>query len=322
MEVSVVVPTYNRREIVGRSLETLFHQDFPSSDFEIIVVVDGSIDGTAQSLRELKPECRFRVIEQENRGLAGARNTGFRAAESELVLFLDDDMRADPGLVRAHVRAHQRLGPAAVFGALFLSADSKANLASECFRREIGAFHLRRSRDQKQTWGVSECVFSNSSLPMQLLVNAGGFDESFRMREDLELGVRLQALGVHMEYLDEAVAYQYYDKTSADLLEDARRFALADLMFERKHPGQRIEGLLRLSEGEQTWKHSMRALLSRWPVLEKSILAPWCALGDALFWCAPVRWAGIRALQMRRRIHWLRAIHETAGPIRDDFESR
>ncbi|HXS74856.1 MAG TPA: glycosyltransferase family 2 protein [Terracidiphilus sp.] len=313
MEVSLVIPTYNRREIVRRSLETLFNQDFPASDFEIIAVVDGSIDGTAQTLRNLKPKCRFRVIEQENRGLAGARNTGFRAAKSELVLFLDDDMRADPGLVGAHVRAHQRLGPAAVFGSLFLSQDSTANLASECFRREIGAFHLRRSLDPNQEWGVSECVFSNSSIPKQILANAGGFDESFRMREDLELGMRLRALGVRMEYADEAVAYQYYNKTSADLLEDARKFAVADLMFERKYPGQRIEGLLRVSDEDLSWKRSMRAVLSRSPVLEKTLLAPLCVLGDACFWFIPLRWAGVRALQMRRRIHWLRALRGIAG---------
>lgn len=313
MHVSVVVPTYNRREIVRRSLELLFHQDFPPAELEIVVVVDGSIDGTASSLRELKPDCRFRVIEQENRGLAGARNTGLRAAESDLVLFLDDDMRADRGLVSAHVKAHQRFGLAAVFGPLFLSSDSTANLASECFMREIGAFHLRRSRDPNQEWSVSECVFSNSSIPRQVLVDAGGFDESFRMREDLELGVRLRERGIRMEYVDDAIAYQYYNKTSEDLLDDAARFAVADLMFERKHPGRRIDGLLRISDEQASWKKSMREVLSRSPVLESLLLGSWCALGDAFFWCAPLRWAGVRALQMRRRIHWLRTLERAAG---------
>jgi GT2 family glycosyltransferase len=311
MEVSVVVPTYNRREIVLRSLETLFHQGFPSSRFEIIVVVDGSTDGTAQDLRELKPDCWFRVIEQENRGLAGARNAGLRAADADLVLFLDDDMQCNPDLVAAHVRAHQRLGQSVVFGALFLSADSKSNLASECFKQEIGAFHLRHTKDPNIKWEVSECVFSNASMPKQLLVEAGGFDEDFRMREDLELGIRLLASGVRLEYANDAIAYQYYDKTSSDLLADARRFAVADVMFARKHPEQMIEGHLRVSEEEEpSWKKSLRLILARFPALEKCFLAPWCTLGDAFFAVPPLRSAGVRALQMRRRIHWLRAVQE------------
>ncbi|MGC8550824.1 MAG: glycosyltransferase family 2 protein [Acidobacteriaceae bacterium] len=69
MEISVVVPTYNRRQTVTRSLETLFAQSAPPSRFELIVVVDGSTDDTAEVLKKLHPACGFQVIEQENRGL-------------------------------------------------------------------------------------------------------------------------------------------------------------------------------------------------------------------------------------------------------------
>jgi glycosyltransferase involved in cell wall biosynthesis len=68
MNVSVVVPTYNRLELVTRTLEKLFAQTFPPLQYEIIVVVDGSTDGTAQAIRTLTPACRLRVIEQENGG--------------------------------------------------------------------------------------------------------------------------------------------------------------------------------------------------------------------------------------------------------------
>lgn len=90
MVISVVVPTFNRREVVKRTVESLFAQDFPSADYEIIVVVDGSRDGTADALRALKAPCRFQIVEQANKGLAGARNSGAQAAGAELLLFLDD----------------------------------------------------------------------------------------------------------------------------------------------------------------------------------------------------------------------------------------
>ena len=258
----------------------------------------------------MKPKCAFRVIEQENRGPAGARNTGFRAAQSGLVLFLDDDMRCDAGLVTAHVRAHARFGPAVVFGALFLSSDSKPSLASECFKREIGAFHLRHRSDPAAQWQLTECVFSNSSIPREMLIAAGGFDEEFRMREDLELGIRLAERGVRMEYVDDAIAYQYYDKTPSDLLADARRFAIADLRLARKHPGHSIEDQLKCLERERGWKKMARAIVASSPALEKCLLAPWCILGDRLFAFPPFRSAGVRALQMRRRVHWLRAVQK------------
>ena len=313
LDISVVVPTYNRREIVTRSLETLFSQDFPSSRFEIIVVVDGSSDGTATALRAMTPACTLRVIEQQNRGPGGARNTGLHEAKSGLVLFLDDDMQCDPGLLTAHFSAHERLGPVAAFGALFPSSDSEANLASECFKREIGAFHLRHLIDPSAQWKVTECIFSNSSIPREILLKVDGFDEQFKMREDLELGIRLRENGVRMEYVKDAIAYQHYNKTASDLLADAEAFGAADALFARKHPEQMIKGHLRWLENDPSWKRGMRALMAKSPALERCILAPWCALGDEFFGFPPLRNMGVRALQIRRRIHWLRAVQKFAS---------
>jgi len=68
-KLSVVIPTHNRRALlVGQTLPAVFKQDFPPEEYEVIVVVDGSTDGTAESLRSLKPNCGWRVLEQPNRG--------------------------------------------------------------------------------------------------------------------------------------------------------------------------------------------------------------------------------------------------------------
>ena len=92
-KLSVVVPTRNRREVlIPRTLPAMFSQDVPVEDFEIIVVVDGSTDGTAQALSELQPPCSLRIIEQANRGPSAARNNGIRAALGDLLLFIDDDV--------------------------------------------------------------------------------------------------------------------------------------------------------------------------------------------------------------------------------------
>jgi GT2 family glycosyltransferase len=314
MEISVVVPTFNRRHIVTRTLQTLAAQCFPAAKYEIIVVVDGSIDGTADALRRVDLACRFRVIEQENRGLAGARNTGFRAAEADLILFLDDDMLCDPGLVAAHVAAHNGAGSIIGFGAIFLSPDSPHTLAAECFNREIGAYHLKHKRTPGSPWQESDCVFSNSSLPRRVLFRTGGFDESFRMREDAELGARLFASGVRPRYVPEAVAYQFYAKSSADLIRDAERFAVADLMLLEIHPEALSHGAFGRIAYEPRWKRLARQIAALSPAMVDIFLTPLCGLGQAFFGFQPIRNIGVRALQLRRSIHWYRKVLDLGGP--------
>lgn len=308
MDISVVVPTFNRREIVKRCLSTLFAQTLAPSRFEIIVVVDGSSDGTAEALRELKAPCEFRVIEQQNLGLAGARNKGYRAAAANLVLFLDDDMLADPDLVAAHLASHRQCSRIVAFGAIYLSSDSPPCLAAECFNREIGAFYLERKRNPQREWQMADCVFGNASLARELLEQAGGFDAAFRMREDLELGIRLFGSGVQARYIEGAIAYQYIEKSAADLVRDAEAFAVADVMFARKHPHALVKGQLKWLEKESPRKRRTLQMAASVPWFVDLLLGPVCAVGDAFARVSALRHLGVRALQIRRRIHWYRKV--------------
>ncbi len=306
MDISVVVPTHTRCKIAVRTLQTLFAQSVPAFAYEIVVVVDGSTDGTADVLRRLRPACKFRVIEQENRGPSAARNAGYKAAEATLVLFLDDDMVCDPGLVAAHIAAQKELARAVAFGAIFLSPDSPPSLAAECFQTEIGAFHKQRKANPQLPWRVADCVFSNASIPRALIEDSGGFDETFRKREDLELGIRLLNAGVEARYISDAIAYQYFEKTSADLVREAEAFAVADAMLARRYPEAFIESELIWDGDEPNWKQRMRRLAAAAPVVADIFLIPVCALAEILRQIPVFRTLGVRALQMRRRIHWYR----------------
>ncbi len=308
MDISVVVPTFNRREMVKRTITSLFAQHFPTAKYEVIAVVDGSTDGSAEALHGLNAPCRFRVVEQENRGLAGARNTGARVAEGELLLFLDDDMLCDPGLVAAHVEAHGQESRRIGFGCILLSPDSPPSLAAECFNREFGAFYLKKKANPRNEDTAMQCVFGNSSLPRALLMEAGGFDESFRMREDLELGHRLFKMGALSCYVERAVAYQYYSKTSADLIRDSEAFAVADVMFARKHPEEKSRGQLNLLSKAPQWKRTLRRIAAVSPAGVDLVLAPVCRLGQTFIHISALRNLGVRALQIRRRIHWLHKV--------------
>lgn len=310
MDISVVIPTYNRRAIVRQSLETLFRQSLSPSQFEIIVVVDGSTDGTAASLRDLHPTCGYRVIEQQNHGPASARNAGFRAAEAKLVLFLDDDMRCDPALLATHLSAHQGPGAKVVFGSIFLSPDSPKSVAAECFQREIGAFHLEYKRNPKAEWQITSSVFANTSLARSLLEQAGGFDEAFRMREDLELGIRLLAMGANPVYESKAITYQHYEKTAATLVTDAIVFAKADVQLARKHPETVIVGQLNWLAQQPRKKQLIYRLAAGAPFLADLIFMPIGLLGEVLYRVRTIRELAVHGLQVRRRVHWYRHVVE------------
>ena len=99
--VSVVIPTYNRRDTLARALDSVFAQT--RTPFEVIVVDDGSNDGTSDWVREVYPEVR--LLEQENQGVSAARNYGIREASGTWLAFLDSDDAWFPEKLASQVQA-------------------------------------------------------------------------------------------------------------------------------------------------------------------------------------------------------------------------
>jgi glycosyltransferase involved in cell wall biosynthesis len=111
--VAVVLASRNRRDSLLRALRALAGQD---RDAEIVLVLDGSTDGSAEAVRSAVLPWPVHIVEQPPTGLASARNRGIAAATRPLILLLDDDIEAAPGLVTAHARAHAGRAEAIVMG--------------------------------------------------------------------------------------------------------------------------------------------------------------------------------------------------------------
>ena len=236
---SVVIPTYRRPDRVVRNVAALTDQAW--TDFEAIVVVDGSDDGSAAALRALETPFPLAVIEQENQGAAQARNVGARAANGEILLFLDDDMEAEPGLLAAHERSH-REGADLVVGDMPLHPDSPPSLLS------WGVGFWAQSRRERLTApgaepGLDDLLTGQMSISRESFDRLGGFDTSFTREglfggEDIDFGYRVVKAGLRVAFNPEAISFQYYDVDPAAYLRRTREAGRSEEELVLKHPEQ------------------------------------------------------------------------------------
>lgn len=238
MRLSVVIPSYQRRELVLTAVTSLARQDF-ALPFEVIVVVDGSTDQTREALESLPTPFPLRVLYQRNRGAAAARSAGGAAARGEILLFMDDDMEADPGLLSAHDRAH-RSGAGIVIGHIPLHRESLSGVLSTWVNRwvELRQERLRRPHAEVR---VTDLVGGQISVLRAAFDEVGGFDARLTEggtfgNEDIEFGYRLLQRGHRAVFAPEAVSWQRYSIRPQTFLRQSRESGGASVMFARKHP--------------------------------------------------------------------------------------
>lgn len=240
LRLSVVIPTYQRRGLVVASVRALARQEFDGK-FEVIVVVDGSADGTTEALKEIDVPFPFTVLEQENRGAATARNRGAAAARGELLLFLDDDMEAHPRLLAEHDRSH-REGADVVFGHLPLHPESPSNFLSAGIKLWTDG-RLERLLAPGASLTLHDLMTGQMSLSRELFDRVGCFDTNFTLGgtfgdEDIDFGYRLMRAGYRLVFNPDAISWQNYIVRPRQYLRQWRQAGRADVAFARKHPEQ------------------------------------------------------------------------------------
>jgi GT2 family glycosyltransferase len=235
-EISVVVPTYQRRESVTRLLDAMARQSLPPAAYEVILVVDGSTDGTREMAERMRVPYRLRVLWQANRGRAAACNAGLRAAEGELVVILDDDMEPVPEFLAAHRRAHAAEPRLGVVGAVPVRVEDEASPTASYIGAKFNR-HLEKLAGQTG-FGLRDFYSGNFSARRSVLLEVGGFDEDFRIygNEDLELSLRLAEAGVRLVFDPAAAARQHYGKDFAALARDTAAKGRTAVLLATKRP--------------------------------------------------------------------------------------
>ena len=195
MKFSVVIPLYNKKAYLARCLQSVLGQSH--TDFELVVVNDGSTDGGEHELAKFA-DGRLRVIHQSNQGVSVARNTGVAEARHEIVFFLDADDTWEPGFLEHMTRLVDLHPQAGVYacGTRKLFADGRAQECTLTASAFVGDTAILR--DYFQTFvDLGQSPFSNSSFGVrrETFHRAGGYTPGVRLTEDSDLWVRLALVG-------------------------------------------------------------------------------------------------------------------------------
>ena len=246
MNVSIVIPTYNRKPILLKCLRALENQKLNNNvgNYEIIVVDDGSTDGTPSWINNNKEEIPHVVLfEQEHGGPALGRNLGVIKSRYEIIIFIDSDLIVLDDFIIRHVDA-------------LLSFWSKKNKKCFTYGSVINTSNFENPQSEKyKILDTSFAYFAtgNVAIAKDLLLDVGLFDTSFSLYgwEDLELGERLKRIGTELIKCPKAVGFHWHPPFDCEQIESLiaqeKERARMALVFLKKHPNLRVRFMIQLT---------------------------------------------------------------------------
>jgi glycosyltransferase involved in cell wall biosynthesis/peptidoglycan/xylan/chitin deacetylase (PgdA/CDA1 family) len=249
---SIIIPTFERRDIVLNTVSAIVATRRPWP-CELIVVVDGSRDGTVEALRSLDLPLPLSVHEQPNQGSAAARNAGAAAARGRYLLFLDDDMTVEPDLIVEHEKT-LAAGADAVVGHMELDPRSPRNLLTRGIERWAAQRKARLDRSGGRL-GVGDFLSGQLSVRAEWFARLGGFDAGLTANgtfggEDTDLVYRLLQGGARVQANLSAVSHQHYVVSPEQNIRQWTQAGHADTTLARKHPG--LGSILTANHGGNT----------------------------------------------------------------------
>ncbi|MFH1710131.1 MAG: glycosyltransferase [bacterium] len=237
MNLSVIIPTYNRKATLKATLLSLNDQTF--KDFEVIVADDGSTDGTEQEVKNLKLSYPIKHVWQKNSGRSAARNMGIEAADSEIILFIDDHIISDKRLIEEHVKYHDKYGVEVVRGRVeFIEQAQDAPKTTEY----VNERKFKAPAYEQQPFRIF--ITNNISVKKRALMSVFGFDEDFREYglQDAETGYRLKEAGFRFKINPNAVGYIFgVGWTYEERCSRRRQVGRSSVLFYKKHPSLLIK---------------------------------------------------------------------------------
>ena len=246
MNVSIVIPTYNRKPILEKCLKALEKQILNKfvSNYEVIVVDDGSTDGTSTWIKNNNEVLPHVVLyEQKHGGPALGRNLGVMKSKYEIIIFIDSDLIVLNNFITSHINK-------------LLFSWKKNNKKCFTYGSVINTSNFKNPENEiYKLTDISFAYFAtgNVAISKELLLNVGLFDTSFSLYgwEDLELGERLKKTGTKLIKCPEAVGFHWHPPFDCEqiesLISQEKERARMALVFYKKHSNMRVRFMIQLT---------------------------------------------------------------------------
>ncbi|MEL6438221.1 MAG: glycosyltransferase [Cyanobacteria bacterium J06621_8] len=248
MKISVVIPTYNRLPILQKSIAALEQQSFTDdkiSDYEIVIVDDGSSDRTLEWLADNQANLpHVKVYQQQHKGPSAARNLGVNQAVGDTIVFIDSDLVVTASFLQCHAdaleRERQKLQSDRLFtyGAV-INTNNFQDPTSEPYKiTDFSAAYF---------------ATGNVAIARKWLMEAGLFDTGFQLYgwEDLELGVRLKQLNLKLVKCPEAVGYHWHPPFNLEqipkMIDQEIQRGKMGVVFYQKHPTFNVRMMIQMT---------------------------------------------------------------------------
>jgi GT2 family glycosyltransferase/glycosyltransferase involved in cell wall biosynthesis len=229
--VSVIVLNYNGKHFLDPCLESLGEQTYPSAQFEIVLVDNGSTDGSIEHVKDKWPQVRILQLDR-NLGFAGGINAGVEHAKGEYVALINNDARAHPDWLRNGLAGFHKSLDVAMVASKILTLDGKTiDFAGGALSFYGHGFKIGVNEpDEGQYNRPGDTLFASGCglfIPRDLFLEIGGFDpDYFAFFEDVDLGWRLWLLGHRVLYEPSSVVYHRHHGTAEGLGAERERFLL------------------------------------------------------------------------------------------------
>ncbi len=249
MQATIIIPTYNRANILKECLGKLLKQNFVKNEFEIIVVDDGSTDETREVISEFEKKSKvpFKALHQKNQGQGIARNYALRYASGKIVVFIGDDILVLPDFVKQHVQYHRRFNKQneAVLG--FVGWDPRLEITpfmdwlanGSSVMGKFGGHQFAFEKLEGKTKADYNFFYTSNISLKRSILKRHPFDSRFSSYgwEDIELGYRLtKKENLILHYNPRAVGYHYHPMDENSLKDRMKMIGKSAHLINKKYP--------------------------------------------------------------------------------------
>ncbi len=302
LDVSVLIASYNNKRTLIPCLQHLSDQTFTASRFEVVVILDGSTDGSNEALQDLQRPFQLSVINKNNEGKAIALNEGARIARGKYFIVIDSDILTNPEFIESHFNSLQEAD--VVIGPIPLSELSPVSFMTDGVK-EWADQHCCDIAQKTNNFTCMDIFGANLSISKSAFEEIGGYRTDLRRTQDLHIGKKIINGGLKVAFCKTAIAAQIFDKTVPDLYDNLYYDGKSHYLFIQEYPEEKINFKLGHYLPQTLSKRMLRPLIMRNRLLGNLIVTfsrivlEWCRsqglqwavlgdikglIGDCIYW--------------------------------------